>query len=137
MGVVFYVDRGRYGVDEVQHVGGAADLSELVAPLELVGDCDEVGGLATLVEVKHGLVDPGVLLLVEILRLQEGRDLNDRVGIDEQGAEHRLFGLGVGRHEAIALHYHWVAAKFFVHRYHSPVHGKAGLDVRHILAQMC
>ena len=100
--VVLDVDGGRHGVDQVHHVGRAADLDQLPPPLQFVGDRDEVSRIAPLVQVDDGLVDPAVLFLVEVFSFEEGRDLDDGVGIDEQRSQHRLLGLGVGRHESLA-----------------------------------
>ena len=102
MAIVLDVDGGRHGIDQVHHVGRAADLDQLPPPLQFVGDGDEVGRIAPFVQVNDGLVDPAVLFLVEVLSFEKRRDLDDGVGIDEQRSQHRLLGLGVGRHESLA-----------------------------------
>ena len=114
--VVLHVDGRRYGVDQIHHVGRAADLDQLPSPLQLVGDSDEVGRIAPLVQVNDGLVDPAVLFLVEVFSFEEGRDLDHGVGIDEQRSQHRLLSLRVGRHKSLAGHRGDVA-KAVVHRY--------------------
>jgi hypothetical protein len=89
------VDGAGDGVDQVRDVGRAADLLQLAPALQFVAQCDEVDRLAPLVERKYGFVDPGILLDVEILPLQEGGDTKQCFGIDEEGAEDCLLSLDV------------------------------------------
>ena len=99
--VVLDVDRGRHGVDQVHDVGRAADFVELPPPLQLVANRHKIRRLAAFVQVENRLVDPAVLFLIKILRLEKRGDLDDRVGIDQGRAEHRLFRLGIGGNEAV------------------------------------
>ena len=92
-GVLDGVDGGRRLVRQAREVGPAADRLELVAPLERLGDGDDVDRLAALEQVEDGRVDPPVRLAVEVLGAEELGDLDDRVAVDEDGAEHRLLGL--------------------------------------------
>ena len=87
------MDRGRRLVRQARQVGAAADRLELVLALERLGDGDDVDRLAALEQVQDGGVDPRVRLTVEVGRPQELGDLDDRVAVDEDRAEHRLLGL--------------------------------------------
>ena len=72
--------------------------SRLSLPLEDLADGDDVDRLAPLVEIQDGGVDGAVVLAIEVVRLEELRDLDDRVLVDEQGTQDRLLGLdGLGR----------------------------------------
>ena len=92
-GVLLDVDGGRRLVRQARQVGAPADRLELVLALERLGDGDDVDRLATLEQVEDGGIDPPVRLPVEVRRPQELGDLDDRVAVDEDRAEHRLLGL--------------------------------------------
>ena len=64
-------------------------------------DGDDVDRLAPLEQLEHRRVDPAVRLAVEVRRAQELRDLDDRVAVDQDGAEHRLLGLETLRRKAV------------------------------------
>ena len=100
-GVLGDVDRGRRLVRQARQVGAAADRLELVAALERLGDRDDVDRLAPLEQVEDRGVDPAVGLPVEVGRAQELGDLDDRVAVDEDGAEHRLLGLETLRRKTV------------------------------------
>ena len=87
--------------DEARQVGPAADRLELVAPLERLRDRDDVDRLAPLEQLEDRLVDRAVRLAVEVRGAQELGDLDDRVTVDEDRAEHRLLGLETLRRQAI------------------------------------
>ena len=87
--------------DEARQVGPAADRLELLAPLERLGDRDDVDRLAPLEQVEDRRVDRAVGLAVEVLGAQELGDLDDRVAVDEDRAEHRLLGLETLRRQAV------------------------------------
>ena len=74
-----------------------------IAPFQLVDQGDEVGRLATLVQIEDRLIDPAVLLPIEVLRFQERGDLDHRIGIDEQRAEDGFLGLGISRDGLVEL----------------------------------
>ena len=95
------VDGGRRLVREAGQVGAATDRLELVAPLERLGDGDDVDRLAPLEQVEHRRVDAAVGLPVEVLGAQELGDLDDRVAVDEDGAEHGLLGFETLRRQTI------------------------------------
>jgi hypothetical protein len=86
--VVVHIGAGRHLVGERADVAHAADIFELAAPLELVRERDEVGRLAGLVELQHGLEDRAVGVAIEVVRPQELRDLHHRLGVNQQAAEH-------------------------------------------------
>ena len=92
-GVVDGVDGGGRLVAEHREVGATADGLELVDALEHLGDGDDVHRLASLEELEDRGVDDPVRLAVEVLRPEELGDLDDRVAVDEDGAEDRLLGL--------------------------------------------
>jgi hypothetical protein len=98
------VDGCRRQVDEARQVGGAADGVELAAPLEDLRDGHQVDRLPAIVEVKDRAVDRAVVTAVEVLRAEEVCDLDDRVLVDEQGAEHRLLRFDGLRRKAIDGH---------------------------------
>jgi hypothetical protein len=87
------VDRRRRHVGQLRQVRPTADLLEVLAPLERLRHGDEVDGLAPLEQLEHGLEDAAMRLPVEVLRAEEFRDLDDRLAVDEDRAEHRLLGL--------------------------------------------
>ena len=61
--------------------------------LERLRHGDEVHRLAPLEQLQHRAEDAPVGLPVEVLRAQEFRDLDDRLAVDQDRAEHRLLGL--------------------------------------------
>ena len=115
--VVDGVDRRGRQVDERRQVGRAADLLQRVVAGQDLRDGDDVHRLAPLVQLEDGLVDGAVGLAVEVRRPQEVRHLDDRVAVDQQGAEHRLLGLDRLRREAVygqggSLHGGWTGCRW-------------------------
>ena len=100
-GVLHGVDGGRRLVRELREIGPAADLLQVLATFERLGDRDEVDRLPPLEELEHRLVDRAVGLAIEVLRLEEFRDLDDRLAIDQDGAQHRLLGFEAVRGQAV------------------------------------
>src|SRR5438094_257162 len=80
------VQRRRARVGQGGDGGRAADEPQLAGRLELRRDRDEVGRLPAFVEGDNRFVDAAVARAVEVAGLQERRDRDDRLGIDEQGA---------------------------------------------------
>ena len=70
-------------------------------PLERLRDGDDVDRLAALEQLEDRGVDPAVRLAVEVGRPQELGDLDDRVAVDEDRAEHGLLGLEALRRQAV------------------------------------
>ena len=99
--VVLDVHRGRHHVHQAGQVGGPTDRLEPIAPRQLVAQRHQVDRLALPVQAEHRLVDVGVLLPVEVGRMQEVGDLEDRLGVDQDRAEHALLGLDGLRRQAI------------------------------------
>ena len=95
------VDGRRRLVRQRAEVGAAADGLEVAVALERLRDGDDVDRLAPLGQVEHHRVDPGVGLPVEVLGLEEVGDLDDRVPVDEDRAEHGLLGFDGLRRQAI------------------------------------
>jgi hypothetical protein len=60
----------------------------LTAPLQLVGEGDEVSRLALVIEIENCAIDETVGDRVEVFWPQEGRHPDDRVPVDEKTAEH-------------------------------------------------
>ena len=103
------VDGRRRRVRQRAEVGAATDRLEVTCSLQRLRDGHDVDRLAPLREVQHHRVDAAVGLAVEVLGLEEVRDLDHGVAIDEDGAEHGLLGLdGLRRktvdHGARGLH---------------------------------
>jgi len=69
----------------------------LLAALHLIADCDEVKGLAALVEGQDRIIDPGILLEVKIVRTEERGDAEQGFRVDEERAENGLFSLNIVR----------------------------------------
>ena len=92
-GVLGGVDGSGRLVRQAREIGTPADRVELLTPFERLGDGHDVDGLAPLEEVEDGRVDPPVGLAVEVLGAEELGHLDDRVAIDEDGAQDRLLGL--------------------------------------------
>ena len=95
------VDGGRRRAREARQVGPAADRLQLARPLEGLRDRDDVDRLAPLEQVEHRLEDLAVRLPVEVRGPQELGDLDDRVAVDEDRAEHGLLGLEALGRQAI------------------------------------
>ena len=93
--VGLHVDGGGDGVDELGDVGRAARLVQKPPCLQLVAQGHEVHRLPPLVEGQDGLVDPAVLLDVEIFRAEEGSHTKEGLRVDQEGPQHRLFRLYV------------------------------------------
>ena len=92
-GVLDGMDRGRRLVDEPGQVGTAADRFELVAPLERLRDGDDVDAARAARTARGSRRRSAPLrLAVEVLGPQELGDLDDRVAVDEDRAEHGLLG---------------------------------------------
>ena len=70
VGVVLHVDGGRHGIDERGDVRGATHLVQLLTPSQLIAEGDEVNRLAAFVQVQRGLIDPAMLLAVEVCGFQ-------------------------------------------------------------------
>ncbi len=93
--VVFDMDGGGHRPDQGGEVRGSPHLVEVLAALQFLTERDEVAWLPPLVQIEEGRVDPAQLLAVEVFRPEKGRDLHDRVPVDEQGSHHRLLSLQV------------------------------------------
>src|SRR6266513_226198 len=74
---------------------------EFVAPLQRLGDSDDVDGLAPFEELDDRRVDRCVRLAVEVRRSKKLGHLDDRVPVDQDGAEHGLLGLETLRRQTI------------------------------------
>ena len=104
LGVVLGVEGGGHAGDEGAEVGLSADALEALLEEELAGDADLVDGLAALVEGVAGFVAVAVGLAVEVLGADERRYAVDRLPVDEQGADDRLFRVGVMWWELLRVH---------------------------------
>ena len=76
-------------------------VSSCSVALERLGDGHDVDRLAALEQVEHRRVDRAVGLPVEVLRAQELGDLDDRVPVDQDRAEHGLLGLEALRRQSV------------------------------------
>ena len=95
------VDGRRRGVRQGAEVGAPADRFQVLVALERLGDRDDVNRLAPFEQVQDHRVDLGMGLAVEVLGLEELGDLDDRVAVDEDRAEHGLLGLDGLRRKAV------------------------------------
>ncbi len=102
LGVELGVGRDRDVGGQGVQVGGAADLGQLAAALQLGGDGDHVDRLAATEQVDDRVVDDLVAGAVEVGAAQHLGDLGDRVLGDQHRAEHRLLGGHVLRRGAVA-----------------------------------
>ena len=93
LGVVLDADGGRQVGRDAREERHAADVVELAAARELVGERDLVDGLVALPQREAGLVRPAVLVAVEVLRLDDASRRGDGLVVDEDGGDARLLGL--------------------------------------------
>ena len=84
----------RQGVDHGREVGRAPDPFELALLAEVVGHREQIHRLAAFVEREARGVDEAVGLDVELLIADLFDDHEQRIGVEEDGAEHSAFGLG-------------------------------------------
>ena len=103
-GVLRREDRRRRLLGQRGEVAASADRLELSVALERLGDRDDVDRLTALPQVHHDAVDLPVRLSVEVDRAKDVRDLDDRVAVDEKGAEDGLLGLEALRRKAVDGH---------------------------------
>ena len=89
------VGRSRDAGDEVAEVGRAAHHLQSLLQVQFVGDGDLVDGLPPFEESKAGFVAVGVPVPVEVGGGQTASDLQNRLAVDEQGADDGLFGIYV------------------------------------------
>ena len=68
--------------------------------LQLVGERDEIGRLAPLVEIKCCSIDDLVIPTIEVVVLQEFGDARDGVAVNQNAPEDRLLGLDILRRKA-------------------------------------
>ena len=87
--------RGR-AADEVGDIRRPAHFLQAIAALQFVDDRHVVERFVALVQGQHRLVEPGVALAEEILGAQKVGDLDDRVRVDQQRAEHGALGFKIG-----------------------------------------
>ena len=92
-GVLDGMDRGRRLGGQARQERPTTDRLQVAGPLEDLRDGDDVDRFAALEQVEDGAVDEAVGLPVEILWAEELRDLDDRVAVDQDRAEHGLLGL--------------------------------------------
>jgi hypothetical protein len=81
--------------DDAGEETGPAGLLQAAGAAQLVGDGDLVERLTPLPERETRLIDPAVLLSVEVLRSEFAMDFEDGVLIHHDGGEDRLFGFDI------------------------------------------
>ena len=91
--VVDGVDRGRREIDEAGQVRRPADPLQLPVTLQGLRHRDQVHRLPALVQLEDGAIDGAMVRAIEVVRPEHLRDLDDRIAVDEQGAQHRSLGL--------------------------------------------
>ena len=95
--VILDVRGGRYDAEEGGQVGDAADIIEAAPALQFVRQGGEVGGLALVVEIDDRGVDFPMRPTIEILRVEVGAHADNRLAVDQEGAEDGLLRLAVVR----------------------------------------
>src|SRR5262249_61761712 len=91
-------------VGQRANVASAANLLQSAAPPQLVAECNEVRRPAGLVQIKCRPVNRPVRLAVEVLRLEELRNLDDGLRVDQQAPQHAGLGLDVLRQQLLYSH---------------------------------
>ena len=84
-------------IDQLGEIARAADRLQLPPTAKLVDQRHEIAGLVTLVQLDPRLVDRAMAFPMKIRGLEEGGDLADRFGIDQQGTQHRPLRFQIGR----------------------------------------
>ncbi len=129
--VVLDVDGRGNGIDEASDLCRATDLLQLTLALQLLAQGHEVGRFPPLVEVKDGLVDPAVLLAVEILGPQERSDPEDCVRVDEEGAQDRFLSLNAMRCHSLGLSHGQLSfSAQYAKRYSPPRSSKSSVSTK-------
>jgi hypothetical protein len=96
-GVVRHVGGGDGGREEIGEVGAAADLLQMAAAVQDVGQGDQVDGLAAFEQGEHRIVDQVVGLVVKPAavwsRWQDVSHVDHLLVVQQDGPEQRAFGL--------------------------------------------
>jgi hypothetical protein len=96
-GVVGDVPGSDGAFQEARQIGAAADLFQVAAAHQDVGEGHQVDGVAALEEGKHGVVDQVVRLVFEpaaaCSRGQDVGDMRHLLVVQQDGPEQRAFGL--------------------------------------------
>src|SRR5579884_4558414 len=95
--VVFNVAAGGNLVDERGNIAGPANLFQPVAPFQFITDRNEVRRFVLLVQVQDDFVDAAMGVTIEVIGVQEIRDLHDGFRIDDDAPQHTAFCLNVLR----------------------------------------
>ena len=99
LGVAAHVGRARHALRQRVQVGQAAAVLGLAEALQLLEDGDHVGRLAGVDQRADGGVDQPVLVAVEVAVGQQVAGAVPGAVVEQQAAEHALFGLDrVRRH---------------------------------------
>ncbi len=91
--VGFGVHGGGGLVDQRSDIGRAANFGQVFAFLQFLANGQVIEGDAALVQAVEGLPEPAVADNVEIIGAQELGDIVVGFGVNQDGAQHRLFGL--------------------------------------------
>ena len=102
VGVVPGVGGGRNALDDLGEDFMTADLIELIALLQLLGEGDGVDRLAGIVEVANGGVDHLVRIAVEVAGAQEDHDVMKGLVVEQNAAQNASLGFEVLGWKAVA-----------------------------------
>ena len=95
--VVLDVRRPRHAIGERRDVGRAADVVEVARARQLFLQRDEIDRIAALAEHDHLVEDAPVRIPEEVARVDQLRGVVERVVVDQNCAEHGLFGVEIVR----------------------------------------
>ena len=99
--VVGDVGGGRHALGQLGQIRRAADVLQLVAPAQRVGERDQIDRLVALAELDDRAHDLAVRLAVEVLRDDQLDGTVEGVVVEQDAAQHRLLRLdAVRRHLA-------------------------------------
>ena len=88
----FGIERGWHLVDQRRQIGWPADLTQLAAPVQFIGDGQQVDGDALLVQAGKAVPDPLVTVNVKIIRAEKLCDVVIDFGINENRPNDGFFG---------------------------------------------
>ncbi len=98
--IVRDIRRGRHDRRQLGDIRGAADHLELAAGAQRVAQRDRIDRLAAVGEIRHRAEDLAMRLAVEIFGGYGFERKIDRLVIEQDRAQHRLFGLEILRRNA-------------------------------------
>ncbi len=98
-GVVLDVAARWHLVDERGDVTGSPHVGEIARALQCFAEGNEVGRRAARGQALYSGIERAVGIAVKVVGAQKGFDLSEGIGIDDEAAQHALFGEDVLRQE--------------------------------------